>query len=215
MMQCNRKQLVLISRLSIIKIERTSRIWISLGLWISNGLTSSSSQVLTFSLVNSTSYQHLLNRFRRKVMSIRFANTDYALAHAIYQRRQHSVNDVDFPFLKSCNHLVSYDISCAYWVNVVDWFQKHFPDLVSEIEHIRWLIPLVHVQNHKDNSMYCFASAYIPNAGHFHGETAEHYWAVSNQLGAQTRQMNNGHRQDTLIDHHSNWNWKKAAIMCA
>lgn len=63
--------------------------------------------------------------------------------------------------------------------------------------------------------MYCFASAYIANAGHFHGETAEHYWAESNQLGAQTRQMNNGHRQDTLIDHHRDWNWKKTAIMCA
>ena len=148
-------------------------------------------------------------------MFVRFANTDYALAHSIYQRRRLGVNDVDLPFLESCDHLVSYDISCAYWVNAVDRFQKHFPDLVSEIERIRWLIPLVHVQNHKDNCMYCFASAYIPNAGHFHGETAEHYWAESNQLGAQTRQMNNGHRQDTLIDHHSDWNWKKAAIMCA
>ena len=144
-------------------------------------------------------------------MFVRFANTDYALAHAIYQRRRLGVNDVDLPFLESCDHLVSYDISCAYWVNAVDRFQKHFPDLVSEIERIRWLIPLVHVQNHKDNCMYCFASAYIPNAGHFHGETAEHYWAESNQLGAQTRQMNNGHRQDTLIDHHSDWNWKKSS----
>ncbi|EDR13065.1 uncharacterized protein LACBIDRAFT_322486 [Laccaria bicolor S238N-H82] len=120
----------------------------------------------------------------------KFANTDYALAHSIRQHWNRGTTTIDADFLTSCNHLVSYDISCAYWVKAVDHFQQHFPDLVSDIEQIRWLIPLVHVQNHKDNCMYCFVSAYILNASHFHGETAEHYWAESNQLG---RQMNNGH----------------------
>ncbi|KIM35704.1 hypothetical protein M413DRAFT_51930, partial [Hebeloma cylindrosporum] len=40
---------------------------------------------------------------------------------------------------------------------------------------------------------------------HFPDET----WVKLNQLGGQTRQMNNGHRQDTIIDHHSYWNWSK------
>jgi len=46
---------------------------------------------------------------------------------------------------------------------------------------------------------------------HFFGETAEHVWPELNQLGAQTRQMNNGHCQDTIIDHHSHWNWTKTS----
>jgi hypothetical protein len=62
--------------------------------------------------------------------------------------------------------------------------------------------------------MYLFSSAYIPGAGHKHGETAEMTWAEFNQLGPQTRQMNNGHRQDTIIDHFGDWNWKKTANMC-
>jgi len=77
----------------------------------------------------------------------------------------------------------------------------------------RYLVPLVHVQNHKDNCTYRYSSAYTPNAGHFHGETAEHTWAELNQIGTQTCQMNNGHRQDTLIDHSGDWNFKKLANM--
>jgi hypothetical protein len=142
----------------------------------------------------------------------RFANTDFALAHAIRQRRMVK-DDIDLDFVTSCDHLVSYDISCHYWRHVEDRFAKNFPDLLPAIRRIRWLIPLVHVQNHKENCVYCFSSAYMSNAGHFHGETAEHYWAELNQLGPQTRQMNNGHRQDTLIDHHGDWNWKKTANM--
>ena len=76
-----------------------------------------------------------------------------------------------------------------------------------------WLIPLLHVQNHKDNCTYLFSSAYAEGAGHFHGETAEMPWVELNQLAPQTRQMNNGHRQDTIIDHQSHWNWAKTSNM--
>lgn len=118
-------------------------------------------------------------------------------------------------FAKKCVAVIkrdtSYDISCAYLVNVVPRFKQNFPDLVDAVKEIRWLIPLVHVQNHKDNCMYRHSSAYKMNAAHFHGETSEHAWPEINQLGGQTHQMNNGHRQDTLIDHHGDWNFKKMA----
>ena len=61
--------------------------------------------------------------------------------------------------------------------------------------------------------MYEYSCSYIEHAGYFHGETAEHEWVELNQVASQTRQMNNGHRQDVLIDHHSDWNWKKVANM--
>ncbi|KAF8195334.1 hypothetical protein K438DRAFT_1760990 [Mycena galopus ATCC 62051] len=35
------------------------------------------------------------------------------------------------------------------------------------------------------------------------------FWPEANQLGPHVRQMNNGHRQDTLISHHGDWNHKK------
>ena len=138
----------------------------------------------------------------------RFLNPEYALAQALYQICNNPGTGALQSFAKA-DHLVSYDIACAYCVHVVERFQKMFPDLVNVVSNIRWLIPLVHVQNHKEICTYLFSSAYTPNAGHFHGETAEHIWPESNQLGPQTRQMNNGHCQDTIIDHHNDWNWKK------
>ncbi|KAG5635469.1 hypothetical protein H0H81_011142, partial [Sphagnurus paluster] len=118
---------------------------------------------------------------------------------------------IDQGLLEMVSRMVSYDAMCGWAVNLVTRFEKHHPELVPLIKRIVCLIPLVHVHNHKDNCTYCFASIYIKHAGHFHGETTEHYWPECNQLGPQTRQMNNGHRQDTLIDHHSDWNWKKVA----
>ncbi|KAJ7067667.1 hypothetical protein C8F01DRAFT_1342934 [Mycena amicta] len=62
---------------------------------------------------------------------------------------------------------------------------------------------------------YLFGTAYMACVGHFHGETAEQYWPEANQLGPHVRQMNNGHRQDTLINHHGDWNWKKTMALSA
>jgi len=144
----------------------------------------------------------------------RFANTDYALAHAIRQQRFWPMNhDADDTFFTACEQLLSYDISCSYHVNAIKRFEKNFVDLVPAMKSTRYLVPLVHVQNHKDNCSYQYSSAYTPNAGHFHGETAEHTWAELNQIGTQTRQMNNGHRQDCLIDHSGDWNFKKLSNM--
>jgi hypothetical protein len=95
----------------------------------------------------------------------------------------------------------------------LDQFKAAFPHLLSMAQHVRFLIPLLHVQNHEENCTYLFSSAYKPGAGHFHGETAEQYWAELNQIGPQVRQMNHGRRLDTLIDSHSRWNWKKTAQM--
>jgi hypothetical protein len=87
--------------------------------------------------------------------------------------------------------------------------REHFPDIIPLLDRIRWCIPAIHVAGHKPSCTYCFSAAYKPCMGHFHGETAEFYWPELNQLGAHVRQMNLGHRQDTIINHHNDWNWKK------
>lgn len=92
--------------------------------------------------------------------------------------------------------------------------EKFFPGIAHLIRKTRWVIPALHIQNHKDYCMYRFGSAYLRWLGHFYGETAEHYWAELNQVGTHTRQMNSGHRHDTINDHHGDWNWKKMANMC-
>jgi Kyakuja-Dileera-Zisupton transposase len=119
----------------------------------------------------------------------------------------------DLKFITDCDHLFSYDISCGYSINAVKRFEQNFPEEADFVDHTRWLIPLVHIQNHKDNCTYQYSSAYIKGACHFQGETAEMPWVELNQLAPQTRQMNNGHRQDTIIDHHSHWNWMKTSNM--
>ncbi|KAJ7016353.1 hypothetical protein C8F04DRAFT_1202415 [Mycena alexandri] len=97
---------------------------------------------------------------------------------------QIEVDDVD--------EVTTYDIACEYFVNLEKRFKAHFPD-----------------QGHQDSCTYLFGTAYMECIGHFHGETAEHYWPEANQLGPHVRQMNLGHRQDTIINHHGDWNHKK------
>lgn len=144
----------------------------------------------------------------------RFANSDYALAMALRNHKPGAkfefklkieVNDVD--------EAATYDIACEYFVHLEKRFEKHFPDQLNSVKKMRWGVPALHVQGHQDACTYLFGTAYMECIGHFHGETAEHYWAEANQLGPHVRQMNLGHRQDTIINHHGDWNHKKTMKM--
>ncbi|KAJ6474802.1 hypothetical protein C8R45DRAFT_935329 [Mycena sanguinolenta] len=134
----------------------------------------------------------------------RFANADYALALAI--RNHNPVDDFTFKLqleIDDVDEAATYDIACAYVVNLETRFKDHFPNLLERVAKIRWGIPALHIQGHQDSCTYLFGTAYMECVGHFHGETAEHYWPEANQLGPHVRQMNLGHRQDTIINHHT------------
>ncbi|KAK7013602.1 hypothetical protein R3P38DRAFT_3322533 [Favolaschia claudopus] len=142
----------------------------------------------------------------------RFANADYALAMALRNRRpkddfefklEIEVNDVD--------EAATYDIACEYGCGPNFFWPQPYVDLADTIKKIRWGVPALHVNGHQDSCTYLFGTAYMECIAHFHGETAEHYWPESNQLGPHTRQMNLGHRQDTIIAHHGDWNHKKTS----
>ncbi|KAJ6555358.1 hypothetical protein DFH09DRAFT_1084916 [Mycena vulgaris] len=146
----------------------------------------------------------------------RFANTDKALAMDLQKHRpgepfqvtlRMEVDDVD--------EVTTYDIACEYFINLEARFQAHFPELVPLVKRMRWGVPALHVQGHQESCTYLFGTAYMECVGHFHGETAEQYWPEANQLGPHVRQMNNGHRQDTMINHHGDWNYKKTMGMAA
>jgi len=115
------------------------------------------------------------------------------------RRQGHELFPLQLAFLAFIDCVLSYDINCGYPIYSLDHFEAQFPEEADFIAGMRWLIPLLHVQNHCNNCTYLFSSAYIESMGHFHNETAEQSWVELNQLAGQTHQMNNGHRQDTTI----------------
>ncbi|KAJ7213665.1 hypothetical protein C8J57DRAFT_1029924, partial [Mycena rebaudengoi] len=155
----------------------------------------------------------------------RYANVDASLAHAIRQNiKAGHKGTIAFEFnidpealdgfqadREGIDRIVSYDSACQYSVNIVERFEKFFPDLLPFVEKMRWSVPALHVQGHQEGCLYAYSTAYMVGVGHFHGETAEHYWPELNQIGTQVRQMNGGHRQDVIINNHNDWNYKKTA----
>jgi hypothetical protein len=147
---------------------------------------------------------------RSELIRVRFANSDYALAMALRKRKPGEVFEFKLKIeVDDVDEVATYDIACEYFVNLEARFKVHFPDQLNTIKKMRWGVPALHVQGHQDSCTYLFGTAYMECVGHFHGETAEHYWAEANQLGPHVRQMNLGHRQDTMNNHHGDWNYKK------
>ncbi|KAJ7127477.1 hypothetical protein C8R46DRAFT_1235584 [Mycena filopes] len=146
----------------------------------------------------------------------RFANTDMALATELYRHQPNESFQVKLQFeVNDIDQVTTYDIACEYFIYLEERFRNNFPDLVPMIKRMRWGVPALHVQGHQDSCTYLFGTAYMECVAHFHGETAEQYWPEANQLGPHVRQMNNGHRQDTMINHHGDWNHKKTMDMAA
>ncbi|KAJ7138606.1 hypothetical protein C8R46DRAFT_1321618, partial [Mycena filopes] len=140
----------------------------------------------------------------------RFSNTDRALAEELKQHQPNKSFKVTLRVeIDDVDQVTTYDIACEYFIHLEERFEKQFPELLPMIKRMRWGVPALHVQGHQDSCTYLFGTAYMECVGHFHGETAEQYWPEANQLGPHVRQMNNGHRQDTMINHHGDWNHKK------
>ncbi|KAJ7079192.1 hypothetical protein C8R44DRAFT_909231 [Mycena epipterygia] len=141
--------------------------------------------------------------------SERFANADAALAQMLRKMDRRKSGDIKLRLaLENIDQVATYDIACEYYVKIKDRFRAspYLADVVDMVDRIHWGIPALHVTGHK-------ADSYMDCVGHFHGETAEAYWPSANKIGGHARQMNNGHRQDTLIGNANDWNWKKLIKM--
>ncbi|KAF7331346.1 CxC2 domain-containing protein [Mycena kentingensis (nom. inval.)] len=164
---------------------------------------------------STCSYLNVVNKQDKKKFKNMFANADMALAMELKKwtggafklSLKLEVDDID--------QVETYDIACEYTINLRTRFAAQFPELLPLVERIRWGIPALHVQGHQESCTYMFGTSYMECVGHFHGESAEQYWPEANQLGAHSRQMNSGHRHDTLIFHHADWNRKKEAALAA
>ncbi|KAJ3816710.1 hypothetical protein F5880DRAFT_1512414, partial [Lentinula raphanica] len=91
-----------------------------------------------------------------------------------------------------------YDAECSYSVHHQERFasSEYLCDQKEFVRKFEYGIPDLHIKGHQDDC-------------HFHGETAEFYWVELNQVGGYTRQMNDGHREETITAHHNDWNHRK------
>ncbi|KAF7969559.1 hypothetical protein HWV62_26913 [Athelia sp. TMB] len=127
----------------------------------------------------------------------KYSNTDYALAQSLYLANQ------------LWWILLTYDINCQYGINLVERFRKSFPGLVGTAEKLVLLVGKMHLRGHKEDCQYRFSLNYTDCCGHTAGEAIEGSWAEAKQAGTSTKEMNPGHRHDTLTDYQNDWNHGK------
>jgi hypothetical protein len=128
----------------------------------------------------------------------RFHYTDYALAEVLksykYQRWM----------------TLAYDIWCSYMINLLKRFCERFSaKQAAQVEKLRGAIPSMHVHNHIKKCQYLHAFKYLKHSGTTHGKKIESSWSEGNQTGGSTKEMNDGHRHDTLDNFHNYHNWIK------
>ncbi|KAJ3562223.1 hypothetical protein NP233_g9711 [Leucocoprinus birnbaumii] len=127
-----------------------------------------------------------------------YAKTDYALAHALGTEA-----------LRQRWIMVSYDIWCQYHVNLSRRFREHFPWLENVVEKMRGAVPKMHIEKHKWECQINHSFVYKPYSAMTYGEGIESTWSEQNHAASSTKELNEGHRHDTLDDFNGYWNWCK------
>ncbi|KAJ3555786.1 hypothetical protein NP233_g12126 [Leucocoprinus birnbaumii] len=127
-----------------------------------------------------------------------YAKTDYALAHALGEEA-----------LQQRWIMVSYDIWCQYHVNLSRRFREHFPRLEEAVSKMRGAVPKMHIEKHKWECQINHSFVYKPYSAMTYGEGIESTWSEQNHAASSTKELNEGHRHDTLDDFNGYWNWCK------
>ncbi|PBK94185.1 hypothetical protein ARMGADRAFT_896259, partial [Armillaria gallica] len=92
------------------------------------------------------------------------------------------------------NICFSYDINCQYCVHIIKRFNTcTILPMKHHAVHTVKIILLCHINGHNNKCNEDFNSIYLGSLCHFHGETAEQFWAYSNGLGPMIHQMNLEH----------------------
>lgn len=138
-----------------------------------------------------TSRLHSLKSF------LSYARTDYALAQALLE-------EGDQRWI-----MVTYDIWCQFSVKLKERFAKSFPHLMPLIDCLRGAIPKMHIHNHIAACQLIWALNFIKYSAETYGEAIESGWAEQNESSGSTKEMNAGHRHDSLDDIFGFWNWLK------
>ncbi|KAF5347890.1 hypothetical protein D9756_010191 [Leucocoprinus leucothites] len=128
-----------------------------------------------------------------------YARTDYALAHALG--------------MEALQHrwiMLSYDIWCQYHINLPRRFSVNFKHLEKTVTEMRGAVPKMHIHGHNWECQIEHSFFYKPYSGMTCGEGIESTWSEQNHAASSTKELNEGHRHDTLDDFNGYWNWCKA-----
>lgn len=124
---------------------------------------------------------------------LRFVCADYSLQGALQntERTDHFV--------------IAYDVMCQYIVNLVERWKLQFPTkpLPSSIKEV---MGKMHGKTHIPICQYLYSLYFTKGVGRTDGEQAERFWSEANQVAGSTKQMNPGHRNDTIDDVSNDWN---------
>ena len=107
------------------------------------------------------------------------------------------------------NKLVSYDIACQYCKKAQARFKLHFPSCEKAMAKIRYHIPKLHGHGHSESCRYEYSFDFANNVGRTHGERIEGGWSEGGLAGPSTREMNPGHRHETLCAFYNEWNYQQ------
>ncbi|THU84007.1 hypothetical protein K435DRAFT_688454, partial [Dendrothele bispora CBS 962.96] len=112
--------------------------------------------------------------------------------------------------------VLTYDIACQYYVHLLDRFRENAGNMgLSEegletvVGGLTCLVPKMHLQGHIADCQYRFSLNFTRFMGRTCGEGIEGTWAEAKQAGGMTREMNAGHRIDTLNAMQNDWNLMK------
>ncbi|KAJ7718483.1 hypothetical protein DFH07DRAFT_973264 [Mycena maculata] len=133
------------------------------------------------------------------------------------QKGEHYAN-MDYIFGSVLRHkdprmrkIISYDIVCQWWKNLVDRL-KELPPLVRIsliLELCRFVIPKMHIHSHMLLCQLLFSLNLVPGSANTDGEGIERPWSWIGGLAGSTRANGPGARSDTLDLHWFFWNWMK------
>jgi hypothetical protein len=69
---------------------------------------------------------------------------------------------------------LSYNAMCILKPNLIKCFALNHPETLHRLLNAKFLVPAIHVRNHKEMCKYVYTHAYTPGVGRFYGETAEY-----------------------------------------
>lgn len=107
---------------------------------------------------------------------------------------------------------MSYDIWCQYSKNLEDRFKRNFEDqplLIAQVAKMRGAIPKMHIRGHGLECQINHSFYYKNYSGMTCGEGIESSWSEQNHAANSTKELNEGHRHNTLDDFNGYWNWCK------
>jgi hypothetical protein len=111
--------------------------------------------------------------------------------------------------------LLSYDIMCQWFKNLRERLLKLPPGLRFHLAQyaVKYVIPKLHILRHLKSCQDFFSLLFTLGTAQANMEGIERIWSSSGPMGASTREMGPGLRQDTLDDFWHYWNWNKVVGM--